>query len=570
MNKNIIYVIVAGLVGLLIGWLVFSTTEAKDTSNEHQHTEGQQVWTCSMHPQIQQQEPGDCPICGMDLIPMENDSNGLNPNEIKMTENAIALAGIETMIVGEGDANTSGMLKLSGKIQVNEKAEAIQAAYFDGRIEKLNVNYEGAEVKKGQLLATIYAPALVAAQQELLTAARIKESQPALYEAVRNKLKLWKLSDKQIDQVEKDGKVKENFPVYANVSGVVSAIMVEEGDYVKTGMPLLKIANLNTVWAVFDAYENQIALFEEGQNLKVYTRSYPNESFVAKLSFIDPILDGTTRTLQVRAVLKNPKGRLKPGMFVQGEINVDKTNTNTSISVPETAVLWTGERSLVYVKTKKDAPVFEMREVTLGNLVNGHYNIVSGLEGGEEIVSSGTFTVDAAAQLQGKKSMMNQNMDNNRKSVDFSDSFEKEFTPLVTLYLAMKDALVEGDKKKSKAAAEKLRKEMETLSGSYKDELKSYWTSLYNAVSSVENSTSIDVQRSAFQLISDQMIQIVSDFNESPQTLFVQRCPMANNNKGAEWLSEEKEIKNPYFGDAMLTCGETKQVLFEKSSTNQK
>jgi len=132
---------------------------------------------------------------------------------------------------------------------VNEEANATQASYFDGRIERLNVNYEGQEISKGQLLATIYSPELVAAQQELLTAASLKETQPELYNAVRNKLKLWKLSEKQINTIEASGKVTENFPVYATVSGTVSEVMSAEGDYVKKGQPIAKVSNLNTVWA---------------------------------------------------------------------------------------------------------------------------------------------------------------------------------------------------------------------------------------------------------------------------------------------------------------------------------
>lgn len=175
-----------------------------------------------MHPQIMLSEPGDCPICGMNLIPASSSADGLAMNEIKMTKNAMALANISTSIVGKETLENGDMISLSGKIKRNEEENAIQASYFDGRIERLHVNYEGQEVRKGQLLATIYAPSLVAAQQELITAASVKKSQPSLYKAVRNKLKLWKLSESQINSIEKSGKVRENFPIYATVSGTVS------------------------------------------------------------------------------------------------------------------------------------------------------------------------------------------------------------------------------------------------------------------------------------------------------------------------------------------------------------
>ena len=204
MKKNVIFIGLALIVGLLGGWLIFGgstndgspVNDLSDMSDQHNHSEEStdQMWTCSMHPQIMQPEPGDCPICGMDLIPAESGADGLNANEIKMTDNAMALANIQTSLVGKGQMGNNS-LKLSGKIKANEESNAVQVTYFGGRIENLYVNTTGERVGAGQRLATIYSPELVSAQQELLTAASLKESQPALYKAVRNKLKLWKLSD---------------------------------------------------------------------------------------------------------------------------------------------------------------------------------------------------------------------------------------------------------------------------------------------------------------------------------------------------------------------------------------
>jgi len=413
MNKNILYISIAVIAGLLGGWLIFSgnSTEKDETdmteTHDHSGESAEQMWTCSMHPQIMQPEQGDCPICGMDLIPAESSADGLAMNEIKMTKNAMALANVQTTIVGNGSADNENMISLSGKIKMNEEENAIQASYFDGRIERLNVNFEGQEVRKGQLLATIYAPNLVAAQQELITAASLKASQPELYKAVRNKLKLWKLSENQINSIEQSGKIAENFPIYAAVNGTVSEKMASEGDYVKQGQPIVKVSNLNSVWAEFDAYENQISEFSKGQKIKVMTNAYPNQVFDATVSFIDPVLNTQTRTVTVRANLKNNKGLFKPGMFVMGKVEGKSNGSESQIIIPASGVMWTGERSLVYIKTNPNEPIFEMREVTLGNRVGEIFMVASGLKEGDEIVANGTFTVDAAAQLQGKKSMMN-------------------------------------------------------------------------------------------------------------------------------------------------------------------
>ncbi len=409
MKKYSIYIIGAALFGLLAGYLLFGNSNAeKDTMVTHDHSSesADQMWTCSMHPQIMKPEAGDCPICGMDLIPAENNAVGLEANQFKLTKNAMALANVQTSIVGHGET-ADGVIKLSGKIVENEENNLVQVSYFSGRIERLNVNFTGETVRKGQLLATIYSPELYAAQQELITTASLKASQPGLYKAVRNKLKLWKLSEQQINQIETTGEIRDNFPVYATVSGTVLEKLVNQGDYIKMGQPLFKIANLNTVWANFDVYENQINLFKKGQEVLVTTNAYANKEFKAKVDFIDPILDNRTRTVKLRAVLKNADDIFKPGMFVQAKIKGIQQNERQVLKVPSSAVLWTGERSVVYIKTNPSKPVFELREVAVGDEIGGNYEVFEGLENGNEIVTNGAFTVDAAAQLQGKKSMMN-------------------------------------------------------------------------------------------------------------------------------------------------------------------
>ncbi|KKM83930.1 hypothetical protein LCGC14_1304310, partial [marine sediment metagenome] len=415
MNKNVLYIGVALMVGLFVGWLVFGDSQvgsnqkmdSSNTSNhDHSGETAEEMWTCSMHPQIMRQEPGDCPICGMELIPAESSGEGLAMNEIKMTENAIALANVETSLVGSEAADGNSNISLSGKITENVDETATQPAHFDGRVERLFVNSLGQKVNKGQRVATVYSPSLVAAQQELITAYRIKASQPELYTAVRNKFNNWKIHGDVLDEIERTGKIVEQFPIYSHVSGVITDISVTEGAHIVDGMPIFKVSNLSSVWAEFDAYENQIAQLQKGQNIKIISNAYPNKTFDTKVSFVDPVLNTQTRTVTIRAVLKNKEGIFKPGMFVTGKIENESEIASKEISIPATAVLWTGERSLVYVKTNPDEPIFEMREVSLGNRRGDSFTILSGLQVGDEIVTNGTFTVDAAAQLQGKKSMM--------------------------------------------------------------------------------------------------------------------------------------------------------------------
>ena len=602
MKKNLIFIGLALVVGLLGGWLIFGGSgndeqaikDLSDMSDSHDHSgeSAEQMWTCSMHPQIMQPEPGDCPICGMDLIPAEAGADGLSADEIKMTENAMALANIQTSVVGQGQMD-SGTLKLSGKIKPNEESNAVQVTYFGGRIENLYVNTTGERVGAGQRLATIYSPELVSAQQELLTAASLKESQPALYKAVRNKLKLWKLSEKQINAIETAGKVQENFPVYATVSGTVTHKMVEEGDYVKQGQPLYKIANLNTVWAEFDAYENQIASLKVGQTIKVTTNAYRNEVFDAKVSFIDPLLNSSTRTVVVRAVLNNKNDLFKPGMFVEGKIEGAQESTSSKITVPATAVMWTGERSVVYVKTNPNEAIFEMREVLLGNANGDTYTIIEGLQNGDEVVTNGTFTVDAAAQLQGKKSMMNtaggktmtgheghlgmqgnnsgdskENADHSemKERIAVSNKFQGQLKQVFEDYILLKDALVNDDAKNAQQAGKQIIRSLKNVDMKLLSDEKAHnhWMTiqkeLNTSANAISSNTDISKQRGHFKHLSAHMISSVQLFGVN-ENVYIQFCPMADNNKGAYWISLEEEVRNPYYGEAMLTCGEVRDTL---------
>ena len=406
MKKYIIYLGILAL-GLMMGWLFFGNEPTLDQHNHVKQTVSEH-WTCSMHPQIDLPEFGSCPICGMDLIQRTETEGGLSINEFKMSENAMALANIETIVVGIS-LGAEKIVTLSGKISENDKARAMQTAHFGGRIEKLYFKSKGEFVKEGSLIATIYSPELVTAQNELIEAIEVRESQPELYTAVRNKLKYWKVSEEQIKSIEDSKKVLTNFNMYANVSGFITKIFIEEGNHVKEGAPLFNITDLGSVWADFDVYEKDIKILKLGQSISISPHAYPNKLINTKIDYIDPVLNAKTRTVSVRATIPNKDNILKPGMLITTKVTIDSIKVkNTLITVPKTAVLWTGKRSVVYIKTSLNEPIFEMKEVQLGSELVDAYEIVSGLEKGEVVVVNGTFTVDASAQLQGKKSMMNQ------------------------------------------------------------------------------------------------------------------------------------------------------------------
>lgn len=394
--------------GIFLGWVFFHSPAKTEDKHDHaaEIAKGT-IWTCAMHPQIRMSEPGKCPICGMDLIPLnQGGTTNTDPGAIHMTKEAVQLANVLTSVVSR--QNPVKDIRLYGKVQADERLLQSQVSYLPGRIEKLFVNFTGEGVRKGQTLALIYSPDLVTAQQELLETAATKQSQPVLYEATKDKLRQWKLSDSQIASIESSGKVKTNFEVFANTTGIVSARRVNNGDYVSPGSVLFDVADLSHVWVMFDAYESDLLYLSKNQKVSFTIQALPGVNYSGNISFIDPVLDPVTRVARVRVEINNQNGKLKPEMFATGIVKANLNQYKDKLVIPKTAVLWTGKRSVVYVKqTGTDELAFKMREIELGPMLGNSYVVMKGLTDGEEIVTQGAFSVDASAQLEGKPSMMN-------------------------------------------------------------------------------------------------------------------------------------------------------------------
>ena len=395
------------IAGLLLGRVIFHNSHNEKVSQEQTVNEKKTtIWTCSMHPQIRMDHPGKCPICGMDLIPLTPNAEPENNDAVEMTEEGIKLANIQTSIVSQ--QKPVKKIQLYGKIQADERLIQTQPAHFPGRIEKLRVNFTGEMVKKGQAIAQIYSPELITAQKELLEAVKMKEMQPGLLEAAREKLRQWKLTDSQIADIENSGTAKTIFDVYATVSGIVINKNVNAGDYVSQGAPLYEIADLSHVWALFDAYESDLPWISKGDDITFTLQSQPGKEFKGKVSFIDPVINPQTRVASVRIEIPNKDNSLKPEMFVTGILKAHLATSGKKLVIPQSAVLWTGTRSVVYVKVPDSKePGFVMREITLGPALSNSYVVLDGLKEGDEIVTNGTFSVDASAQLEGKPSMLN-------------------------------------------------------------------------------------------------------------------------------------------------------------------
>ena len=399
------------LAGLFLGWLFFHSPK---TAKENKGTAADAkkgLWTCAMHPQIRLNHPGKCPICGMDLIPLtQNSGASIDSNAVYFSKEAAELANVSTSIVSRQKPIKE--VRLYGKVQADERLLQNQVAHISGRIDKLFVNFTGEPVRKGQLLATIYSPELVTAQQELLETAKSKQTQPEIYEAAKEKLRQWMLAERQIEQIEHSGRVKKDFEVYSNTSGIVTAKRVSTGDYVSQGAVLFDVANLSSVWVLFDAYESDLPFLKVGNNISFTLQALPGKNFNATIRFIDPMIDPVNRVAKVRVEVGNSGDKLKPEMFATGVVKASLNEYKDKLVIPRSAVLWTGKRSIVYVKQPKTDDIsFKMREIELGPMLGNSYVVLNGLNEGEEIVTDGTFSVDAAAQLGGKPSMMNRTTD---------------------------------------------------------------------------------------------------------------------------------------------------------------
>lgn len=389
-------------IGLILGWFFFHSQDVEHKHTGHDEVKKNEVWTCSMHPQIKTDKPGLCPLCAMDLIPLTSDKS-VDSSEIVLSAEAMQLANVQTTTIMPG-SNTAH-LRLYGKVQADERLLQSQVAHVNGRIERLLVNFTGESVRKGQLLAVIYAPEWLEAQQEFLEALTLKSTHPELYQAARHKLLQWMVTDQQMAQLETSKRPKSTLEVYANTSGIVIQKRVNQGDYVQQGSVLFEIANLSKVWVLFDAYESDLPFIHIGDPVQFTLQSIPGKTFTSRIRYIDQVLDASARVVRVRVEMANPDGKIKPEMFATGTVSGRLNHQSEQLLVPRSAVLWTGKRSLVYLRTGDG--IFQLQEVEIGPVIGNHYAVIDGLYEGDEVVSNGTYQVDAAAQLEGKSSMMN-------------------------------------------------------------------------------------------------------------------------------------------------------------------
>lgn len=466
------------VVGIMITLLLLSyklgtlhNRETNDVDHSESEHKKETSWTCSMHPQINLPKAGKCPICFMDLIPIvsEADEDDGDRPSLTLSENASKLAGIITAPAVRRGANTK--IRLTGKVAFDETKSEMIAARMSGRIDRLFVDYTGIPVKRGDHLARIYSPELIALQRELIEASKMYKlskssgdndyafkSAERTFEAAKEKLRLLGFSYNEVSRILTESKTKDHMTIRAGQKGVVLKKMIEEGAYVKTGMPLFHIVDLSQLWIKLDAYESDLVWLRLGQKVEFTVEAWPGKIFNGKISFIDPVVNPKTRTVKIRVIVENRDSKLKPDMFVKASVMIDVSKggnvVNSSMKgkwispmhpqivkdkpgscdicgmdlvkaedlgyvtkgfenidpllIPATAPLFTGERAVVYVEQEKDGKkTYEGRTVVLGPAIENYYIVKSGISEGEKVVVNGAFRIDGELQIRAKPSMMN-------------------------------------------------------------------------------------------------------------------------------------------------------------------
>jgi len=379
------------------------------------------LYHCPMHPNYISDHPGDCPICGMSLVPIQDEKTGQHAATTgNVTPPGPAVAGQASIYLDPEKQQLIGLrteqvrrepldktVRVAGQVTADESRVSRVFSKVSGWVDKLYVNFTGATVKKGQPLLTIYSPELVSTQEEYLLALRARKtlkdssfadvagSGDSLVEATRRRLELWDISASEISRIEKAGRPIKTLTLYSPASGYVMEKSVLEGQKIDPSSSLMTVADLSQVWVQAEFYEQDASLVRVGDRAALSVNTYPGRSWSGIIDYIYPSVDPQTRTLRARLRFPNPGMVLKPGTYANVEIT---KHLGQRLTIPEDSVLDSGTRQIVFL-SKGDGH-FEPRQVTVGERAGGRRVVLAGLRAGEVVVSSGNFLVDSESRLK--------------------------------------------------------------------------------------------------------------------------------------------------------------------------
>ena len=372
-----------------------------------------QMYQCPMHLQIIQDHPGDCPICGMALVPMEGgESKGGHSTDthaaVTIDAQRQQLIGLRTEKVTEGPVG--GEFRASGRVAVDETRVRKVNVKVEGFVEKLFVDFVGKPVAKGSPLFSLYSPEFVSAQQEYLLALRTQKALAGgslqgsggdLLESARRRLSLWDVPQETINHLEKTGEVQRALTLRSPISGVVTAKNVVEGARITPADIPFEITDLSRVWVLVDVYESDLGRTQVGTSAELTSQAFPGKTLRGRVAFVDPLMDPKSRTAKLRLEFPNPKGDLKPEMF--GEVLL-KGQGRRGLVIPLDAVLDAGTSKVAFVALGDGR--FEPREIQVGGTQGDRVEVTSGLKAGDEVVIRANFLVDSESRLKAALAQM--------------------------------------------------------------------------------------------------------------------------------------------------------------------
>lgn len=617
-SKLPIIIAIAGLaLAFVMGWLVGrKPSDASAAAGGYtefaqaEETEGETIWTCSMHPQVRQPAPGLCPICGMDLIPVAVDNGAdddAEPPRLRVSERAAALMNVRTWPVERRAVENE--VRLLGSVNLDETRRRVITAWIPGRLDRLFVNIEGATVRRGDPIAEIYSPVLISAQEELLQAlraarARNMEDDPIIL-AARERLRLLGLGAEQVREIEERGTVKDHIVIHSPLDGVIAQRIAVEGTFVQAGDQIAALAALDRVFVDLEAFERDLPWLAVGQAVRFTVEGMPGESFEGRIDQINPFVDQRRRTARARVSVENPTGRLKPGMFARGVVaaiigdpdGIEPWRDQPPLVIPATAALITGRRAVVYVRAPDaDRPTFELRQVTLGPRAGEYLVVRDGLSEGELVVTHGNFKIDSELQLRGRPSMMSPpaepepspgiapccpslaaspaDVPSPGRVADLRDApipvidpllapaeFGARIARVVRHYMDLSEHLATDNLSGSLSAASQMvaalgEAEMELLSGEARENWALIRERMEEALAGMLTAGDIQGVRVMLQPLTSALeVAIVSYHAGQVEPIYRAYCPMAFNDRGGTWLQAGPEVRNAYFGATMFRCG---------------
>ena len=552
---------------------------AAEVSNEN-NAQDKTTWTCSMHPQIKVPDFGQCPLCFMDLIPLDN-TKVLPSNIIELEDKLIQSAGIATYPIQNKQDRKN--LSLYGKVTLKPANKFRVTAWVAGRIDKLFVNSVGEFVRKGQALYDIYSPLLISAHQELIQALNLAsevnpksshfKSLSINVQAIRQKLRFLGLSESELKRLENTKELIQHVTIYAQRSGVIRHVALKEGEYVKEGQSVLLIANMSELWVEASVYEDDVQSLRGDIQSLIILDSHPQNEILAKLIRIDPFVDPITRASRAIFSVPNPDSQFLEGGFAKVQV---VTNSQAGFLIPHSAPLFTGHNAVIFVRKENQ---FESRIVRIVEKTESYYRIIGNVTEGDEVVVKGTFKLDSEFQLQAKDSMMSSDQLTNpygsrldlrrpiEKAQDWlakykvDGTFRELSTTLFQQYLELHLSLSEDSFDDSKEILLEIKSILTTfntneLSIPAKKIFELFKLSMIKAFSNLENTILFNDIRIVFDQLSSWIILFIENkWLSYDENLIKFYCPMAFDNKGAFWVQDDEEILNPYFGSKMINCG---------------